>query len=94
MDDDEARRILRDEVSKLRAQSYAELRDALLDSPRTFEVVGESGTRYQVEAEAIWDGGRGGDLRVLAAVDDGGWRALKPLTESFIVASDGSFVGE
>jgi hypothetical protein len=33
-------------------------------------------------------------MRVLAAIDDGGWHALVPLMASFIVAPDGSFVGE
>jgi len=35
-----------------------------------------------------------GDVRVLVAVDDGGMYAFKPLTDSFILAPDGSFVGE
>jgi len=33
-------------------------------------------------------------LRVMGSVDDGGWRALSPLTDSFILAPDGSFVDE
>jgi hypothetical protein len=55
---------------------------------------GESGTRYQAEIEVVWDDKRDGNLRVFAAIDDGGWRAFAPLTNSFIVAPDGSFVGE
>jgi len=64
-----------------------------LRCPETLEVSGPSGTTYQVEPEALWDGGQEGDLRVVT-VDDGGWRALIPLGESFILARDGSFVGE
>jgi hypothetical protein len=30
----------------------------------------------------------------MGAIDDGGVRALMPLGESFILAPDGSFVGE
>jgi hypothetical protein len=57
-------------------------------------MVGVSGTRYQVEITAFWDSGKPGNLRVLAAIDDGGWRAFKPLSTDFIMAPDGSFVGE
>jgi hypothetical protein len=28
------------------------------------------------------------------SIDDGGWRAFSPLTESFILAKTGTFVGE
>jgi len=31
---------------------------------------------------------------VIVTVDDGGWRAFVPLGESFILAQDGTFVGE
>jgi hypothetical protein len=31
---------------------------------------------------------------VLASIDDGGWSAFIPLTDDFIIAPDGSFVGE
>jgi len=30
----------------------------------------------------------------LVSIDDGGWRAFFPTTESFIMAPNGSFVGE
>jgi hypothetical protein len=58
------------------------------------EVDGPSGTTYQVKTHAVWDGKAGGDLRLFVEVDDGGWRAFVPLSESFIVSPDGSFVGE
>jgi hypothetical protein len=57
-------------------------------------VSGPPGTTYQVETEAFWDRGREGDLRLMVTVDDGGWRAFAPLGESFILARDGTFVGE
>jgi len=45
--------------------------------------------------QAFWDSPRQpGNLRVIVAIDDGGWRAFRPLSADFIVASDGSFVGE
>jgi hypothetical protein len=30
----------------------------------------------------------------MGAIDDGGWRSFAPLADDFIVAPDGSFVGE
>ncbi len=73
--------------------SWEELRAAYLKRPETVEVRGPSGTTYQVETEALWDGGKDGALRVFVKVDDGRWRAFCPLTEDFILAPDGSFVG-
>jgi hypothetical protein len=94
VDKKEARQILSEEIAKLRKLSYGELRESLLRESETFEVVGASGTRYQVETEAFWDSGAEGPLRVLALIDDGGWRSFAPMSESFIVAPDGSFVDE
>jgi hypothetical protein len=58
-------------------------------------VEGHNGVEYQVEIEALWDDRSAQTLRIVVSVDDGrGWRALCPLADSFIVAPDGSFVGE
>lgn len=76
VDKQEARRILNEEISKLRQRGYADLRESLLRESETFEVVGASGTRYQVEIEAVWDSGRDGPLRVFVLIDDGGWRSF------------------
>ena len=109
MDKAEARRVLADEVGRLRGLSYAELSGRIPAHPRrvlgiirvleepeveTCEVTAESGTTYQLESQVLWDGKAGGDIRVLVAVDDGGVSAFKPLTDDFILAPDGSFVGE
>jgi hypothetical protein len=48
-----------------------------------------------VETEAFWDDRKHGHLRVLVAVDDGrGWSAVSPVCDNFIIAPDGSFIGE
>jgi hypothetical protein len=73
---------------------YRQLRESLLREPRNFEVEGPLGTSYQVEAQAFWDSGEDGPLRVFVSIDDGGWRALLPMSESFILAPDESFVDE
>jgi hypothetical protein len=94
VDKHEAHAILAEQISALRRRSYEELRTSLLNDSETFELVGASGTKYQVELQAHWDSGKGGPLRVFALIDDGGWRSFKPMGEDFIVAPDGSFVGE
>jgi hypothetical protein len=58
------------------------------------EVSGVSETQYQVTIQVFWDSKPHGDLRVVGSIDDGGWRAFLPLSDSFIMAPDGSFVGE
>ena len=66
----------------------------LAHSVETDEVVEASGVRYQVEVQGVWDNKDETNLRVIVSVDDRGLRAIAPITDDFIVASDGSFIGE
>jgi len=94
VDEDEARLLALHHLNLRRGRTYRELL-ALCDRPERFEARGPSGKIYSVEIEAYPDDGRRGDLRVIAAVDDGSLMAsLSPLCEDFIVRPDGSFVGE
>jgi len=89
VDTNEAREVLGKEMAALTHLSYRELVDRLLNKPQTFEVLGSSGTRYQIELQAMWDCHPNGILRVLGCVDDSGWRAFAPVAESLLVAPDG-----
>ena len=90
----EAKSLLENELSRYRKLSYAELL-SLLDEPKTFERISQSGTIYQIEMEVFFDDHSKRDtLRVSGAIDDGGWRAFSPLCDDFLIAPDGSFVGE
>ena len=91
MDNQEATLLLRDHLDGYRRRSYGDL-VALLGKPQVAELQGASGKTYQVEVEVIWDQQLGGAIRVLGAIDDGGWRAFKPLLKDFILAPDGTFV--
>lgn len=66
----------------------------MLDRQDTGELAGHSGTRYQFEIQAFWDDKRRENIRGVGSIDDMGWRALSPLSLDFMVAPDGSFVGE
>ena len=95
MNEAEARSILSQELSHYRENSYQELLAlALIDSCETVERISPSGTTYQIQMQVVFDDKPRKTLRVMGAIDDGGWRALLPLGDSFIMAPDGSFVGE
>ena len=83
-------------VAELRRQPYGTLVARYLKESDNRTVVAESGVEYQVEVQAFWDRPRHpGNLRVIIGVDDGGWRSsFSPLSTAFIVAPDGTFVGE
>jgi hypothetical protein len=91
VDNAEARAVASARLNELRAESYEELSRRLLGRQETDEVLGASGTHYQLEALAFKDGN---DLRVIVLVDDGGLRAFLPLSEGFILTPHGTFVGE
>lgn len=93
MDETEAKTILAAQMRDLRTRSYADFRVWALEKHlEARDVKGPSGTDYQIEVQAVWDSGR--NLRVMVAIDDGGWRAFMPLTSDFIIAPDGAFIGE
>ena len=93
MDTTEARALLKSEIAAWRAKSYAEL-STLVGESRHVDRAGPSGASYLRELEVMWDHKPGHDIRVIGSIDDGGWRAFAPLTESLILSRKGEFVGE
>jgi hypothetical protein len=95
MNRDEARAILKSHLELLRPRPYADLVEIIGDV-QVVEVVGPSGVRYQIEIEVMWDSPREKtNIRVMGAIDDGRLPgAILPVTDSFIVAPDGHFIGE
>jgi len=93
MDSGEAAAVLRGCLDDYRQRPYSEL-VGLRGRPQTAELRGASGRSYQVEVEVHWDGRPGGAVRVLGSIDDGGVRSLRPISQDFILAPDGTFVGE
>ena len=94
MDKAEAREVLLREVEARRQGSYAELSARIPEQAETHEVLGASGTVYQVMTQVDWDAKPGEAIRVTASIDDGGWSSYRPMCEDFIMAPDGTFVGE
>ena len=71
------------EIERLKQKRYQELLK-LTEEVETRQS-GEGDSFYQVEIQALYDNKMEGTLRVLVAIDDGGWRAFKPLTGDFLV---------
>jgi hypothetical protein len=94
MDKEEALTILRMSLEPYRGKPYDTLVNMIDAEPVTMEETGRSGQWYQLEIEAVWDAGRGGPVRLIGAIDDGGWRAFFPLTDDFIKTPSGEFLDE
>lgn len=93
MDIREAKRLLTEALEVYRVKPYAELAK-LVAHTVVEEQVGADGRQYQLEIQIVWDSQPQGNIRVIGALDDGGWRAFFPLIETFIKAPSGDFVDE
>ncbi len=83
---------LRDEeLKRLRTSSYADLLN-YIDKPLSKLLNGPDGEKYQIETQAFWDTKKGGNIRVMVSVDDGGWTSIKPSSGDFIISPAGSFI--
>jgi hypothetical protein len=93
MSRDEARALLATHLAGYREYPYLRLVE-LVGSVETADVRGANGTMYQLEVEFFWDDMKKGDIRVLAAIDGGPISSFKPMTDDFIKAANGTYVGE
>jgi hypothetical protein len=94
MNKQEAAALLELQLEAFRSESWAELVRRIDLDPVVFERAGTGAATYKLEIECVWDGPRGGNVRVIGSVDDGGSRAFIPITRSFIKSADDSFVDE
>lgn len=92
MDKQEAKTMQMTKLAEYRCLSYADLVAKIGDND-CVKVSGPTGVEYQIEVQFKWDGKQGGDVRVMAGIDDGGYWAFLPLCDGFIVTPDGRFVG-
>jgi hypothetical protein len=94
---EEERQVARDRISDLRSEPYDALIGTHLDRTSHQEVIAPSGARYDVQVQAFWDDPcKPGHLRVRVAIDPIPMsRRPHDLTfEDFILAPEGTFVGE
>jgi hypothetical protein len=83
----EAEGLLEQQLETYRSRSYKDL-TTLVGGTRAIEVRGQTGTSYQLEIEVFWDDQPGHEIRVVASIDGGGWRAFAPITLSLLIGSD------
>lgn len=93
MDKVEAGSLLEKYLQGLKSRSYQELQE-LIAHPDIMEVEGRSGTRYQIECQAVWDDLKpGGNLRIIASIDDGRLlSAFMPSTLDFLISPGGAII--
>ena len=84
MDNEEARAILDAELAEFEKRSYHELVSLIGEPKVTKTIEGHAGVQYQLETHVVWDAREGEDVRVLGAIDDGGWRAFLPMARSIL----------
>ncbi len=83
----EAKQLLSEVLATEGVKPYSELKELVaLEHVETFEIVGRSGTKYQVEIQYFWDDRPEGTIRIMASIDDGGLRAFVPITDSELVS--------
>jgi hypothetical protein len=85
MDRVEAKWLLLRRLSQFRRRGYEELR-TVFGNHTDCGVVGESGTEYCIEIDILWDSTPEGDIKLLASIDDGRWRAYCPLCYGALVS--------
>ncbi|MBW2254008.1 MAG: hypothetical protein JRI25_05350 [Deltaproteobacteria bacterium] len=87
MDRGEARAVLEAELERWREVSWATWRGWITERRvEVVEVVGPSGTAWQIEILAVWDATPEATIRVLASSDDGSlFGAFRPVCDDLLV---------
>ena len=93
MDKNEAKAIAESELESYRAMPY-ELIAAKIGYPESFERQSSDGHSYQVEFHCFYDDSYDRNIRVICNVSYSGWTYFSPVSDDFIIAPDGSFIGE
>jgi hypothetical protein len=86
-----ATRLADERMAEWRRMGHAQWRSMLNDRD-VRQVVGDDGKRYSVVSYALDDGDD--RVRLVVAVDDGGWSAWRPLCRAEVMRPDGSLVDQ
>jgi len=84
LDKVEARKILDEQKNIYCNESYNKLSALINNEPITFEVIGKSGTEYQIEVQSDWLTKVDADLVVMVSIDNGYRSAYHPMTDTFL----------
>lgn len=91
----EAKKLAGKELFEYKKLSYSEILLKLkVGEPETFEKVNNWGEEYRVEVEFLFDDEEEGNIRVMTAISYSFWTDLSPVSDDFIIAPDGKFIGE
>ncbi len=93
MDKIEARAIAEKDLEFYRAMSYEQIA-AKIGESESFERVSEQGEPYQIEFNFFYDDHEAENIRIMGIVSYSGWTDIFPVSNDFIVAPNGDFVGE
>jgi hypothetical protein len=89
----EALRIVERYLETYRRLDYSEL-VLKIGEQETFDGKSEAGEKYQVEIDFFYDDEQTKNLRVAGSVSFGLITDFAPVADDFIIAPDGSFIGE
>lgn len=70
---------------------YEYWKERIENEPITFQNNTSDGRVYQVEILSFWDNASNGHIRIVFSIDDGGWRAWVPVTQTLLLSPDGSY---
>lgn len=93
MDNAEAAAVQADHLERYRILPYSALEE-LIGHVDAFDFTTKNDVVYQIEIQVFWDDEPRGNIRVIGSIDDKGWRAYVPLTDSLIMTPGGTFLGE
>jgi hypothetical protein len=85
LDKQEAAEIINNRLDTFESAGYQEL-IARIDQIEACEFEAPSGTTYNMEIQIFWDDQRKGVIRIMGSIDDGGIRAIIPMSFSRLVA--------
>jgi hypothetical protein len=86
--------ILDQELAIYRSKPYSELQKLVTCKPIGKEVRAYDDADYNVEVVIDWSRDPGGNIKVLAFIEDGEMRSFIPLAKSFIKTPDDEFTDE
>ena len=89
----EAKATLRAHMETYRRRTYGEM-VALLKKPEVTRLRTPGGSEYEVKVDVHWEDQPGGSIWVTGSINDYGWCAGQDIHEIFVLAPDGTIVGD